>query len=107
MNVVAPSPAARRIEATHCTGEWTCFSSNVTKSFEFACTCASTFAITGYRSGVNGVARIASASFGATAYIAGEWNAPETFNALTRFAPAALSASVARGIAASGPVMTT
>src|SRR5712691_6767911 len=73
----APSPAARRTEATHCTGDHTCFSSNGGISRACSCTLASTLATSGYRRALNVVTAMACRSRGTTERIAGEWNAAE------------------------------
>src|SRR5438309_11290249 len=84
------------MQATHCTGDHTCFSSNDAKSAACSCTCASILETIGYRSVAKRVALIAFASSGPTGRIAGEWKAAEVRSGITRFAPAALSALVAR-----------
>src|SRR5436189_1033418 len=75
-------------------GDW---SSDVCSS-DLACWCtlASTLATIGYRSALKVVTAIACRSRGATARIAGEWNAAETRSGTTRFAPASFRASLAR-----------
>src|SRR3989442_12950099 len=68
---------------------------------------ASTFATTGYRSALRVVTPIACRRRGATARIAGEWNAADTRSGTTRFAPASFRTSAARGRSTRGPDTTT
>src|SRR6266550_8334239 len=103
----APSPAARRTEATHCTGDHTCFSRSGGISRACWCTLASTLATIGYRSALKVVTAIACRSRGATARIAGEWNAAETRSGTTRFAPASFRTSLARARSELSPEITT
>src|SRR5205823_8204031 len=107
INADAPSACARLTEATHCTGDHTCFSSNEGISRACSCTRASTLAIRRWRRALNGVTSIASRNRGAAACIAGEWNAAETRRGMTRFAPMFFRSSAARASSARGPDTTT
>src|SRR2546430_16099372 len=93
------------MQATHCTGDHTCFSSNDAKSAACSCTCASTLETIRYRSVAKGVALIAFASSGPTGRMAGEWEVAQLRRGRTRFAPPLLSAAGPHPEPALGPAL--